>query len=165
MKKSIRILLLLSPLVVFGFIVLENVIFRPPINTYITQPVSINALLEKPDVYKAPMVISLSGEVKNRTGNDLFLSGLFNVELRVNCSGINIDQIQPGMILYVKGYSYIHDIGKNYLLAVEIHISYSFSLYLSIPGAIIVIIILFVIFKFNYKDFSFSRRKEEHRGA
>jgi len=161
MKKSIRILLLLSPLIVFGLMIMENMIFRPPINPSITQPVSINTLIEKPDLYQAPMVLSLNGEVKNRTGNDLFLKGLHGVELRVNCSGLNIDHIQAGMTLYVKGYSYLHDTGKNYYLAIEIYVFQSYSLYLSLPGAIIVLVILFVIFKFNYKDFSFSRRKEE----
>jgi len=165
MKKAIRILLLLSPLIVFGFVVMENMIYRPPINPYITQPVAISTLLEKPEVYRAPMVISINGEVKNKTGNDLFLTGLYGVELRVNCSGINIDHIQPGMTLYIKGYSYIHDPAKSYVLAVDIYVFYSYSLYLSIPGAILAIIILFVIFKFDYKDFSFSRRKEEKNGA
>ena len=165
MKKAIRVLLLLSPLIVFGFIIMENMIFRPPINPYITQPVSIKTLLEKPETYKAPMVISINGEVKNKTNNDLFLTGLYGLELRINCSGINIDNIQPGMTLYIKGYSYIDDPGKNYVLAIDIHLFYSYSLYLSIPGAIIVIMILFVIFKFDYKDFSFSRRKEEKKSA
>ena len=165
MKKSIRILLLLSPLIVFGLVVMENMIFRPPINPNLTQPVAINTLLEKPEVYKAPMQLSLNGEVKNITGNDLFLSGLHGVDLRVNCSGLNIDHISPGMTLYVKGYSYVHDMGKNYFLAVEIHVFHSYSLYLSLPGAIIILVILFVIFKFNYKDFSFSRRKEEKKDA
>ena len=161
MKKRVRILLLLSPLIIFGFVAMENVIFRPPINPFLTQPVSINTLLEKPDIYQAPMVITFSGEVKNRTGNDLFLTGLYGSELRINCSSVDIESILPGMTLFIKGQSYMHDVGKNYVLAIEIHIFYSYSLYLSIPGAIVVIIILFVIFKFNYKDFSFSRRKEE----
>ncbi|NHI93500.1 MAG: hypothetical protein EAX96_13515 [Candidatus Lokiarchaeota archaeon] len=165
MKKLTRFFLLISPLIIFGLLIIEYNVWRPPINPSITQPVSITILLEKPDVYQAPMLLSINGDVKNRTNNDLFIIGLNNKVLRVNCSGLNIEEIKPGMTLYIKGYSYYHDTSKNYFLAIEIYIFYSYSLYLSIPGLIIILIILFVVFKFNFKDFSFSRRKGEKNNA
>ncbi|MHA1894646.1 MAG: hypothetical protein ACTSX4_09105 [Candidatus Helarchaeota archaeon] len=134
--------------------------WHPPINPEITQPVSINTLLDKPEYYKPPMLLVINGDVKNKTGDIIFLTGLFDAVIKINCSSLNIDDIQAGMTLYIKGYSHYHEADK-YFTATEIHVQVSYSLYLSIPGAVIILIILFVVFKFKLKDFSFSRKTSE----
>ncbi|MDD1776873.1 MAG: hypothetical protein LUQ65_01810, partial [Candidatus Helarchaeota archaeon] len=79
----------------------------------------------------------------------------------VNCSGLDISSVEPGMDLYFFGVSYIDVPVKGYFLAENFWIQISYSVYLSIPGAFLILIILFVGFKFNLKDFSFSRKRQE----
>ncbi len=160
MKKIIRVFLLLSPLILVGFVIYQYYEWHPPVNPYITQPVSVDTLLEKPEVYKAPMNLVVNGKVYNISGNIIFLSGLHGSVMKVNCTNVNIDNVKAGSDVYIMGYSHYHEVDK-YFLATNLHVQVSYSLYLSIPGAIIVLIILFGIFKFNKKDFSFSRRQEE----
>lgn len=161
MKKIIRVILLLSPLIIVGIAFFEHGRWEPPLNPNIPQPVSIETLLEHNESYQAPMMLITQGEVHNKSSDTIFLKGIHDEFFRVNCTLVNISAVQEGMTLYMRGYSYYHDPSKLYFLAVEIHIHTSYSLVLSIPIAFIVLIILFIGFKFNLNDFSFSRRPTE----
>ncbi len=168
MRKLVRVLLLLSPLVILGFAFYEQGVWHPPLNPNITQPVGIDVLLEHKEIYKAPMKLIIIGDVYNKSesGDMLFLYSDNGDYFRVNCTSLDISQIEGGMRLYIMGYSYYHDPTKEYFLAEKIQIHTSYSIFLSIPGAILILIILFVGFKFSIKDFSFSRKlKEEGKDA
>lgn len=162
MRKIIRVLFLLSPLILLGFAIYENSLWHPPFNPAVPQYITINNLQDHLDVYKAPMQIIFQGQVYNKTGNFLFLYGRNNGFLQVNCSSLEISSVQSGMILYLFGISYYDDPSKNYFLAEAVEIQQnSYTLYLSIPGGFLILIILFLGFKFNLKDFSFSRKRKE----
>ena len=160
MKKLLRVFLLLTPLILVGFVFYQYYEWHPPINPNITQPVSVETLMGNPEVYKAPMNLVINGAVHNKSGEIIYLGGLHGAFIKVNCTNVNINNVDAGTDVYIMGYSFYHEADK-YFLATDIHVQVSYSLYLSIPGAIIVLIILFAVFKFNKKDFSFSRRGEE----
>ncbi|NVM31279.1 MAG: hypothetical protein HWN65_20745 [Candidatus Helarchaeota archaeon] len=166
MKKYIRVLLLLSPLIIAGFGYYElTKPWQPPISPDGPHFTTIGALLDHNETYKAPMKVIFNNDVFNKTGDILFFNagGRF---LKVNCSGVDASAIESGMMLYIIGVSYLHDPTKEYFLAEDIHIHVTYSLYLSIPGAILILLILFVGFRFTLDDFSFSRKKlEEHKDA
>ncbi|MHA1649532.1 MAG: hypothetical protein ACTSYB_05005 [Candidatus Helarchaeota archaeon] len=161
MKKILRILFLISPLIILSLAYYEQGRWTPPLDPNNPQPVSIATLLEHPESYQAPILLITHGDVFNKSGDIIYLKGFGDVFLKVNCTDVDIGDVQEGMTLYLRGYSYYHDPSKEYFLAIEIHIHVSYSVYLSIPIAVLVLIILFFGFKFKLKDFSFSRRKEE----
>ncbi|HUY00804.1 MAG TPA: hypothetical protein VMV49_14680 [Candidatus Deferrimicrobium sp.] len=163
MKKILRILFLLSPLIIVGLAYYEMNVWHPPLNPNIPQPVSIETLLEHNETYKAPMELIITGDVFNKSDVDeyLFLDGINDGYFKVNCTGLNISSIEPGMTLELRGYSFYDDPEKQYFVAIEFHIAISYSIYLSIPGAILILLILFWGFKFQIKDFSFSRKSAE----
>jgi hypothetical protein len=163
MRKILRVLFLLSPIIIVGFAVYENYQWHPPLNPNVPQPVSIEVLLKHVDIYKAPMVLLIVGDVYNKSDGDeyIFLYGVDGGYFQVNCTGINISAIEPGMRLDLRGYSYYDDPTKEYFLATDIHIAVSYSMFLSLPGLLLILVILFVGFKFQIKDFSFSRKSEE----
>jgi hypothetical protein len=161
MRKIIRVLFLLSPIIILGFALYEMDLWHPPLNSDVPQYIDINVLRDHPDIYKAPMRVIIQGQVYNKTGDLLFLYGGDRGFFLVNCSGLDISSVEPGMDLYFFGLSYIDDPLKGYFLAENFWIQYSYSVYLSIPGAFLILIILFVGFKFNLKDFSFSRKRQE----
>jgi hypothetical protein len=161
MRKIIRVLLLLSPIILLGFAVYEKDLWHPPLNPAVPQYIDINVLQNNVDIYKAPMHVIIIGGVYNKTGDLLYLYGGDKGFLRVNCSSLDISSVEPGMILYFFGVSYLDDPSKEYYLAEKFWIQESYSLYLSIPGAFLILIILFVGFKFRLNDFSFSRKRQE----
>lgn len=160
MKNYIRVLLLLTPIIIVGLAIYEQTVWHPPINPDMTQQVRIGTLLDLNETYKAPMKLIINGDVYNKSVAEdlLFLDGGY---FKVNCTNVNISDVKPGMRVYIMGYSYYHDPSKEYFLAEKIHIFVSYSVYLSIPGAFLILIILFVGFKFELKDFSFSRKPAE----
>lgn len=160
MRKIIRVLFLLSPIILLGFAVYEKDLWHPPLNPDVPQYIDINVLRDHPDVYKAPMSLIIQGEVYNKTGDLLFLYGGDRGFFLVNCSSLDISSIESGMLLYFFGVSYIDDPLKGYFLAENFQIQISYSVYLSIPGAILILLILFLGFKFKLKDFSFSRKEQ-----
>ena len=166
LRKILRILFLLSPLIIVGLAFYEHSRWQPPLNPDMTQPVSIETLLEHNETYKAPMKLIIHGEVYNKSESEefIFLYGVNDDYFRVNCTNVNVSAVEGGMLLYIRGFSYYHDPEKEYFLAEEIHIQVSYSLYLSIPVLILILIIMFIGFKFQAKDFSFSRRLEEESG-
>lgn len=161
MRKIIRVLFLLSPIIILGFALYEMNLWHPPLNPNVPQYIDINVLRDHLDLYKAPMPLIIQGQVYNKTGDLLFLYGGDKGYFLVNCSGLDISTVEPGMYLYFFGISYVDDPLKRYFLAENFWIQISYSVYLSIPGAFMILIILFVGFKFNLKDFSFSRKKQE----
>jgi hypothetical protein len=162
MRKSIRIILLLMPLLIIPLALYEHDRWESPLNPNIPQPVSIETLFKHNESYKAPMELIVEGEVHNKSEaeNILLLKGIEGGFLKVNCSGLDISAIESGTYIYMRGYSYIDDNTKNYFLAIELHIHVTYSLILSLPGALLVLIILFIGFKFKLGDFSFSRKAE-----
>lgn len=163
MKKITRILFLLTPLILVGLAFYEHEQWYPPVNSDIPQPVSIKTILERSESYKPPFELITHGEVYNKSGSGeiIFLEDLGGELLRVNCTNVNVSAVEVGRTVYIRGYSYYHDLSKKYFLAIKIHVLVSYSLFLSIPGAILILIILFLGFKFNWNDFSFSRNKKE----
>ncbi len=161
MKKLVRVLLLLSPLILFGVAFLEHDRWAPPLNPEVPQPVAISTLFEHNESYQAPIELITFGDVHNKSAEIIFLKGAGEVFLMVNTTLVNASAVEAGMTLYMRGYSYVHDPAKGYFLAIEIHIHISYSLMLSIPIAFIGLLILFWGFKFNLSDFSFSRRTKE----
>jgi hypothetical protein len=141
-------------------------LWHPPLNPNTPQYININILRDYPDVYKAPMQVIIQGQIYNKTGDFLYLYGGDKGYFRVNCSGLDIGSVGANMNVYLFGISYYDDPSKEYFLAEKFEIQISYSVYLSIPGAILILVILFVGFKFNLKDFSFSRKqKEGNEGA
>ena len=170
MRKLLRVLFLLSPIIIAGLAYWEyERAWQPPLNPDRPQYISLEALREHPDAYQAPMILILQGEVHNKTGNFLFLEWGGEDYFKVNCSLIDISAVEGGMTVYIRGVSYYHDLAKKYFLVEnqeDIHIHVSYSLYLSIPGAVLILLVLFLGFKFNLDDFSFSRKpKEEEADA
>ena len=161
MRKIIRVLFLLSPIILLGFALYEKDLWHPPLNPEVPQYIDINVLRDHPDLYKAPMHVIIQGQVYNKTGHMLFLYGGDRGFFRVNCSSLDISSVDSGMILYFLGVSYIDDPAKEYFIAENFQVQISYSVYLSIPGAFLILIILFVGFKFHWKDFSFSRKRQE----
>ncbi len=163
MRALIRVILLLSPIIIVGFAIYELDQWHAPISPNSPQYIGIDDLLAHPDVYQAPRQIIFSGEVYNKSvAGDMILIRLGESDFfRINCTGLDISDVESGMTIYVRGVSYYNDPSKEYFLATDIEIHVSYSLELSIPGAILILIILFVGFKFQLKDFSFSRRSEE----
>jgi len=144
-----------------GIAVWEQGRWEPPLNPEVPQPVAISTLLAHNESYQAPLEVITFGDVYNKSENLLLLQGTGGELLKVNTTLVNTSLVQKEMTLYIRGYSYIHDSTKAYFLAIEIHIHVSYSLVLSIPVAIIGLLILFWGFKFQIRDFSFSRRKME----
>jgi len=109
------------------------------------------------------MEVIINGDIYNKSlsGEILFLYGGPDGYFKVNCSEIDVSAISGGMHVYVRGVSYYDDPTKEYLLAREVYRHQSYSYYLSIPGVILILIILFVGFRFSLDDVSFSRRAEE----
>ena len=164
MNKVIRLLLILSPALILGLAIYDMQLpWQPPLDPNTPQSISISVLLEHPDAYKAPMEVIINGDTHNKSlsGDILFLYGGPDGYFKVNCSEIDISAIDGGMHVYVRGVSYYDDPTKEYLLAKEVHPHQSYSYYLSIPGLILILIILFVGFKFSLDDYSFSWRSEE----
>lgn len=162
MKKILRLLLLLTPLIIAGLAYWDyKRPWQPPLDPTIPQYVSIDDLLAYNDSYQAPMIVIVQGEVFNKTGNYLFMNGGV---FRVNCSGLDISAVKSGDFVYVRGMSYYHEPAKEYFSASDIQIHVSYSLYLSIPGALLILLILFIGFKFKLSDFSFSRKVQEGTG-
>ncbi len=164
MNKIIRLLLLISPVLILGLAIYDmQMPWRPPLDPNTPQYISIGTLLDHPDVYKAPMEVIINGNTHNKSlsGDILFLYGGPDGYFKVNCSEIDISAIDGGMHVYIRGVSYYDDPTKEYLLAHEVYSHQSYSYYLSIPGVILVLIILFVGFKFSLDDVSFSRKSEE----
>jgi len=165
MRKVIRVLFLLSPIILLGFALYEMDLWHPPLNPAVPQYIDVNILQNHSDIYKAPMQLIIQGRVYNKTGNSLFLYGGAKGFLQVNCSSLDISSIEPDMFLYLVGVSYYDDPSRGYVLAEEIEIQQpTYSVYLSIPGALLILVILFVGFKFRTKDFSFSRKRKEENG-
>jgi hypothetical protein len=161
MKKLVRVLLLLSPLILFGIAFWEHNRWAPPLNPEVPQPVAITTLFEHNESYQAPIELITFGNVYNKSADVIFMKASEEIFLMVNTTLVNTSAVEVGMTLYMRGYSYIHDPAKGYFLAIEIHIHVSYSLILSIPIAFIGLLILFWGFKFNLSDFSFSRRPKE----
>jgi len=163
-RKIIRILFLISPIILLGFAIYENNLWHPPLNPNVPQYISINDLRSHPEAYPPPMKVIMQGLVinKNKTSNFLILEGGTMGPFRVNCSNLDISFINTGVIIYLLGVSYFNDPSKNYFLAENFEIQQpTYTTYLSIPGALLILIILFVGFKFSLKDFSFSRKTKE----
>ena len=162
MNKFIRVLMLLSPIIIVGFAFYEHGRWQPPLNPDVPQPVEIEVLLEHPEAYGAPIELIIHGTVYNKSDIDeyIFLYGPNDSHFKLNCTSINISAVEPEMYVYIRGYYYSEE---QYLLVIELHIHTSYSLYLSIPGAFLVLIILFWGFKFNLDDFSFSRKVQEEQ--
>lgn len=167
MKNYMRVLFLLSPLIIMaglGYYELRKP-WQPPLSPDGPHYIAIDVLINHQESYKAPMKIIFHGDVYNKTGDLIFFDSNSGF-LKVNCSGMDISTIEAGMTLYIMGVSYLHDPTKEYFLAEDIQIHVSYSLYLSIPGAILILIILFLGFRFTLDDFSFSRKKlEAHKDA
>ena len=164
MRKIIRILLLLSPLIIVGLTFYEQTRWVSPIFPEKTQYIGVGTLLDHPEVYQAPMTLIVHGIVHNKSGSGDFLFFYLDKEwifFNVNCSQLDISELEGGMTVYLRGKSYYHEPSKQYFLAEDFHILVSYSLYLSIPGAFLVLLILFLWFKFKFQDFSFSRKDTE----
>ncbi|MHA1130740.1 MAG: hypothetical protein ACTSRC_20105 [Candidatus Helarchaeota archaeon] len=161
MKKLVRVLLLLSPLILFSIAFWEHNRWEPPRNPNVPQSVAISTLYKHNESYQAPIELITFGTVYNKSTDTIYLEGTGDIFLLVNTTQVNTSAVKVGKTLYLRGYSYIHDPTKGYFLAIEIHIHTSYSLILSIPVAVIGVFILFWGFKFNLKDFSFSRRPRE----
>lgn len=161
MNKVLRLVLILSPILILGLAIYDmQRPWQPPIDPNTPQHISIGVLLAHRDVYKAPMEVIINGDVYNKSlsGEFLFLYGGSNGYFEVNCSQIDISIIDGGMHVYIRGISYYDDPTKEYFLAEEIYRHESYSYYLSVPGLFLILIILFISFKFSLDDFSFSRR-------
>lgn len=161
MRKILRVILLLTPLIIVGLALYEKDQWHPPIDPNTPQLTHMGAILDNTEIYKAPMTLIINGVVYNKSisGDFIFLgsTGYF----QVNSTEIDVSGVEPGMVVYLRGTSYYHDSGKLYFLAEDIEIHVTYSLYLSIPGAVLILVILFVGFKFILKDFSFSRKTQE----
>ncbi|MDD1777175.1 MAG: hypothetical protein LUQ65_03330, partial [Candidatus Helarchaeota archaeon] len=63
MRKIIRVLFLLSPIIILCFAVYEKDIWHPPLNPEVPQYIDINVLRDHQDIYKAPMHLIIQGQV------------------------------------------------------------------------------------------------------
>ncbi|MHA1301146.1 MAG: hypothetical protein ACTSO9_17130 [Candidatus Helarchaeota archaeon] len=173
MKKRTRILFFI-PLLLFISFGVWNYYYgwRPPeFSPELFHTVSVDTItIKHPGSYEMYFNLILNGRIIFMEIVDnqlqLYLQGV--IPIRINCCFIpQAYQYSIGDTVYLKGFAYFYfntslkpnsNFLDGYFLATEGHKHTSYSLYLSIGGLAIVLIVLFSIFKMK-KDFSFIRRE------
>jgi hypothetical protein len=137
---------------IFGY--LNYIKYVPPQNYNNYYQVSQTTLLRNSNDYEGHKII-INGRIENYSVSEKLI--VFETTLgilRLNCSLLTDIDINLGDEVYFRGISYLNS--KDYVLINDYHVVDSYSLELSLIGLVIVILILFLVLRFNWKSFSFE---------